>query len=156
VSERDAMPVLELRGVRAAYGRIEALHGVDVIVPPASVVALLGPNGAGKSTSLKVASGQMTPTAGCVHVLGRHVNGAKPDALARMGVCTIPEGRGIFPSLTVRENLLVAARRPRGAAGRRGRSRPSPSSSPICIRAGTSSPPRSPAVSSRCSRSAAR
>ena len=93
--------------MRAAYGRIEVLHGVDLVVPPASVVALLGPNGAGKSTSLKVASGQMTPTAGCVHVLGRHVNGAKPDALARMGVCTIPEGRGIFPSLTVRENLRM-------------------------------------------------
>ena len=107
ISGTDATPVLELRGVRAAYGRIEVLHGVDVVVPPASVVALLGPNGAGKSTSLKVASGQMTPTAGCVHVLGRHVNGAKPDALARMGVCTIPEGRGIFPSLTVRENLRM-------------------------------------------------
>ena len=76
MSESEATPVLELRGVRAAYGRIEVLHGVDVTVPPASVVALLGPNGAGKSTSLKVASGQLTPTAGCVHVLGRHVNGA--------------------------------------------------------------------------------
>ncbi len=100
-------PVLELTGIRAAYGRIEVLHGVDLTVPPASVVALLGPNGAGKTTTLKVASGQMRATSGCVHVGGRHVNGAKPDALARLGVCTIPEGRGVFPSLTVRENLRM-------------------------------------------------
>jgi branched-chain amino acid transport system ATP-binding protein len=93
--------------VRAAYGRIEVLHGVDLVVPEGSVVALLGPNGGGKTTTLKVASGQLTPTAGCVHVGGRHVNGASPDALARIGVCTIPEGRGIFPNLTVRENLRM-------------------------------------------------
>ena len=98
-------PVLELIGVRAAYGRIEVLHGVDLVVPEASVVALLGPNGAGKTTTLKVASGQLTPTAGCVHVADKHVNGAAPDALVRAGVCTIPEGRGIFPNLTVMENL---------------------------------------------------
>ena len=102
-----ATPVLELTGVRAAYGRIEVLHGVDLSVPAGSVVALLGPNGAGKTTTLNVASGQMAATAGCVHVGGRHVNGARPDAIARLGVCTIPEGRGIFPSLTVRENLRM-------------------------------------------------
>jgi branched-chain amino acid transport system ATP-binding protein len=100
-------PALELAGVRAAYGRIEVLHGVDLTVPPGSVVALLGPNGAGKTTTLKVASGQMAATAGCVHVAGRHVNGVRPDQLARLGLCTIPEGRGIFPSLTVRENLRM-------------------------------------------------
>lgn len=99
--------VLELKGVRAAYGRIEVLHGVDLVVPEGSVVALLGPNGGGKTTTLKVASGQLTPTSGCVHLAGRHVNGASPDALARLGVCTIPEGRGIFPNLTVRENLRM-------------------------------------------------
>jgi branched-chain amino acid transport system ATP-binding protein len=99
--------MLELKGVRAAYGRIEVLHGVDLVVPRGAVVALLGPNGGGKTTTLKVASGQMRPTGGCVHILGRHVNGADPDALARLGVCTIPEGRGIFPNLTVRENLRM-------------------------------------------------
>ena len=99
--------MLELKDVRAAYGRIEVLHGVDLVVPEGSVVALLGPNGGGKTTTLKVASGQMTPTTGCVHLAGRHVNGANPDALARIGVCTIPEGRGVFPNLTVRENLRM-------------------------------------------------
>jgi branched-chain amino acid transport system ATP-binding protein len=105
--EAGPPPVLELVGVRAAYGRIEVLHGVDLVVPQGAVVALLGPNGGGKTTTLKVASGQMVPTAGCLHLGGRHVNGVAPDALARIGVCTIPEGRGIFPNLTVRENLRM-------------------------------------------------
>ncbi len=100
-------PMLELVGLRASYGRIEVLHGVDLVVPRGSVVALLGPNGGGKTTTLKVASGQMPATAGCVHIGGRHINGATPDALARIGVCTIPEGRGVFPNLTVRENLRM-------------------------------------------------
>jgi len=100
-------PILELANVRAAYGKIEVLHGVDLVVPEGSVVALLGPNGGGKTTTLKVASGQMAASAGCVHLAGRHVNGATADAMARMGVCTIPEGRGIFPNLTVRENLRM-------------------------------------------------
>ena len=100
-------PVLELRDVHAAYGRIEVLHGVDIVVLENSVVVLLGPNGAGKTTTLKVASGQMRPTSGHVHIAGRHVNGASADALARAGVCAIPEGRGIFPNLTVEENLRM-------------------------------------------------
>ena len=100
-------PVLELRGIKAAYGRIEVIHGIDLVVPERSVVALLGPNGAGKTTTLKVASGQMRPSAGHVHIAGRHVNGASADELARAGVCAIPEGRGIFPNLTVEENLRM-------------------------------------------------
>jgi len=103
----DTVPMLELIGLRAAYGRIEVLHGVDLVVPKGSVVALLGPNGGGKTTTLKAASGQVAATAGCIHIGGRHVNGVAPDALARIGVCTIPEGRGVFPNLTVRENLRM-------------------------------------------------
>jgi branched-chain amino acid transport system ATP-binding protein len=100
-------PILELIDVYAAYGRITVLHGVDLIVPDGSVVALLGPNGAGKTTTIKVASGQLRPKGGCFHIAGGHVNGSSPDSLARAGVCTIPEGRGIFPNLTVRENLQM-------------------------------------------------
>jgi branched-chain amino acid transport system ATP-binding protein len=100
-------PVLELRRVHAAYGQIEVLHGIDLALTTGSVLALLGPNGAGKSTALKVASGQMVPTAGCFHVLGRHANGTKPDKLSRAGLCTLPDGRGIFPNLTVTENLRL-------------------------------------------------
>jgi branched-chain amino acid transport system ATP-binding protein len=104
-------PLLELRGVTAAYGRIQVLHGVDLVVPRGEVVALLGPNGAGKTTTLRVATGQHPVTSGCVHVAGRHVNGVRPEALARLGLCTIPEGRGVFRSLTVRENLRMASYR---------------------------------------------
>ena len=100
-------PALELRDVRASYGRIEVLHGVSITVPAGCVFALLGANGAGKSTIHKVASGRLVPTSGCVHVAGVHVNGAEPDQLARAGVCTIPEGRGVFPNLTVTENLKM-------------------------------------------------
>ena len=103
----STQPALELRDIRAAYGRIEVLHGVSLVVPPGTVFALLGPNGAGKSTTLKVASGRMVPTAGCVHVAGSHVNGAAPEKLVRAGVCSIPEGRGIFPNLTVAENIRM-------------------------------------------------
>lgn len=100
-------PALELRDVRAAYGRIEVLHGVSITVPTGSVFALLGGNGAGKSTIHKVASGRLEPTSGCVHIAGVHVNGANADEIARAGVCTIPEGRGVFPNLTVNENLKM-------------------------------------------------
>ncbi len=103
-----ATPLLELVGVRAGYGGIEVLHGVDLAVLPGEVLALLGANGAGKSTTVKVAAGLVRPTGGEVHVAGHDVTGASCNDLARIGVCTIPEGRGIFPNLTVRENLWMA------------------------------------------------
>jgi len=112
----DETPLLELRGVTAAYGRIEVLHSIDLVVPRGKVVAVLGPNGAGKTTTLLVATGQHPALKGCVHVAGRHVNGARPDALARLGLCTIPEGRGVFRNLTVRENLVMASYRGIAAA----------------------------------------
>jgi len=99
---------LALRGVRAAYGIIDVLHDVDLTLPPGHVFALLGPNGAGKSTTLRVACGLLRPTAGTVHVSGEDVTGKSADAMARGGVCLIPEGRGIFPNLTVTENLRMA------------------------------------------------
>jgi branched-chain amino acid transport system ATP-binding protein len=100
-------PALELLDVHAGYGRIEALHGVTLSVPTGTVFALLGPNGAGKTTTLAVVGGSVVPTSGCLHIAGSHVNGANPDALARAGVCRIPEGRGVFPNLTVAENLRM-------------------------------------------------
>jgi branched-chain amino acid transport system ATP-binding protein len=100
-------PALELIGLRAAYGRIEVVHGIDLIVPPQSIVAVLGPNGAGKTTTLKVIDGRHPASRGCVHIAGHHVSGAGADAIARAGVCSIPEGRGIFPNLTVAENLWL-------------------------------------------------
>ena len=99
--------LLELRGVRAAYDGINVLHGVDLVVRAGQVVAVLGPNGAGKTTTLRVAAGLHPASRGDVLVAGRRVNGASPDDLARCGLCLIPEGRGVFPNLTVQENLWM-------------------------------------------------
>jgi branched-chain amino acid transport system ATP-binding protein len=104
-------PLVELRGVRASYGAIEVLHGVDLTLRAGEVMAVLGPNGAGKTTTLKVLAGLHPPTDGEVWVAGRRVDSADPEDLARVGLCLIPEGRGIFPSLTVRENLRMATYR---------------------------------------------
>jgi len=103
--------LVELRGVRAAYGTIEVLHGVDLRVGAGEVMAVLGPNGAGKSTTLKVLAGLHPLAGGDLLVAGRRVNGALPEDLARAGLCLIPEGRGVFPGLTVRENLRMATHR---------------------------------------------
>jgi len=108
--------LLELRDVRAGYGAVEVLHGIDLVVAPGTVLAVLGPNGAGKTTLLRVASGELAPTAGDLLVGGRRLNGAAPSALARAGLCTIPEGRGVFPNLTVGENLWMATHRGVGRA----------------------------------------
>jgi branched-chain amino acid transport system ATP-binding protein len=102
-----SVPILEVVDLHAAYGRIEVLRGVDLRVPKGAVVALLGPNGAGKSTLLKVIGGQMEPTSGDLHLAGVHVQGASPEDLARLGLTTVPEGRSVFPNLTVEENLLL-------------------------------------------------
>jgi len=100
-------PSVVVRGVRASYGRIEVLHGVDLEVPAGSVFALLGPNGAGKSTLLKVLSGRMRTTAGEILVGDVPIGRTPCEKLARDGICAVPEGRGIFPNLTVRENLRI-------------------------------------------------
>ena len=107
ITPADAVPVLELRGVRAAYGNIEVLHGIDLVVRGGSVLAVLGPNGAGKTTTLKVVSGVMAPSGGSVRMEGLDVTGASAEQLSRAGVCLIPEGRGVFPNLSVRENVLM-------------------------------------------------
>lgn len=104
----NAEPILELRHVRAGYGAIEVLHDVSIAIGRGQVVALLGPNGAGKSTTIKVVSGLLRPSSGQLVIAGRDVTGASADTLCRAGICTIPEGRGIFPNLTVRENLVMA------------------------------------------------
>lgn len=96
--------------MRAAYGPIEVLHGIDLTVKTGKILAILGPNGAGKSTMLRVIAGLHPPTRGAVILAGREVTRARPDEMARRGLCLIPEGRGIFPNLTVQENLRVVTR----------------------------------------------
>jgi len=102
-------PILELIDLHAGYGRIEVLRGVDMTVPRGAVVALLGPNGAGKSTLLRVISGLLAPSSGHLHIGGEHIGRPTPAKLTKAGVCMVPEGRGVFPNLTVDENLRLAS-----------------------------------------------
>src|SRR3954468_14437037 len=106
---------ITLRGVSAGYGATQVLREVTLVVPDGAVVALLGPNGAGKTTLLRACSGLLPPTRGSVHVDGVDATRASPHALVALGVCHVPEGRAVFPSLTVAENLKLLG----GAGGDR-------------------------------------
>jgi branched-chain amino acid transport system ATP-binding protein len=98
---------LDLSGVDAAYGPVQARFSLSLPVAEGKVTAVLGPNGAGKTKSLPVAVGLLAPTNGTVSLRGSDVTGKAPRQIARSGLCLVPEGRGTFPSLTVRENLLL-------------------------------------------------
>jgi len=101
--------VLELRNVRAAYGPVVALHDISVSVPHGAIVTLLGANGAGKSTTLRVVSGLLKPAAGLVRFEDSDISGQAPDRIVRQGISHVPEGRQIFATLTVDENLRLGA-----------------------------------------------
>jgi branched-chain amino acid transport system ATP-binding protein len=105
----SSKPALEVRNLQVAYGGVHALRDVSITVPPASVVALLGPNGAGKSTTLRTISGVMRAEGGTISFFGKPIHHAPAYRIARMGIIHVPEGRGIFPSLSVRENLDMAS-----------------------------------------------
>lgn len=102
--------MFELSSVVAGYDDSVVLRGIDLKVPAGSVVALLGPNGAGKTTTLRVASGLLAPIGGRIDLEGEDLAGRTPDAFARAGICHIPEGRAIFRTMSVEENLLLQAR----------------------------------------------
>jgi branched-chain amino acid transport system ATP-binding protein len=105
----DALLVVE--SVTVGYGDTLVLRDVSLSVDEGSVVAVLGPNGAGKTTLLRAVSGLLRPKAGTIKLRGENIGGQSPDLIARRGICHIPEGRGIFPSLTVAENIVLQARR---------------------------------------------
>jgi branched-chain amino acid transport system ATP-binding protein len=100
-------PALRLAGVEAGYGKATVLRDVTLDVPAGTVVALLGPNGGGKTTLLRTAAGLITPSAGTVSIDGADQTSSAPNQRARHGLCLIPEGRGVFRSLTVRENIRL-------------------------------------------------
>jgi branched-chain amino acid transport system ATP-binding protein len=102
--------MLEARGLHTFYGSSHILHGVDFSVADGEAVALMGRNGMGKTTLIRSMLGLVRPRAGEVRLAGIPVTGSAPFRIARLGVAYIPEGRGVFPNLSVRENLLVAAR----------------------------------------------
>ena len=107
--------MLDIRGLRAGYGPVEILRGVDLAVRQGEIVALLGSNGAGKSTLNNNVSGIFRPFAGAIRFDGEDITGAPPPAIVEKGLIQVPEGRRVFPNLSVRENLeLGGYRRGRG------------------------------------------
>jgi len=116
----EKAPLMELRNVEAGYGPFRALFGVSLSVHEGSVLTLLGSNGAGKTTVARVCSGLIKPTAGKLFFDGEDVTGKRPYRLARKGIVQAPEGRSVFASLTVEENLLLPLRRTLGRSGVRG------------------------------------
>jgi len=105
-----AQLLLEARGVHAFYGQSHVLHGVDLSIAPGETVTLMGRNGMGKTTTIRTLLGLLRARSGQILVRGQDVSGWPAHRIARLGIGLVPEGRGIFPTLTVRENLVVAAR----------------------------------------------
>ena len=110
-------PILEARGLHTYYGASHILRGVDFFIRAGEAVGLMGRNGMGKTTLIRTLLGQTPPRRGEVKINGQDMTGAAPHRIAREGIGYVPEGRGIFPNLTVRENLLMAARS--GPGGKR-------------------------------------
>jgi branched-chain amino acid transport system ATP-binding protein len=108
-AEPDRAFAVQLDGVSAGYGGIDVLQDISLTVRAGEVCAVLGPNGAGKSTALKVMSGQLATTKGTASINGKTIAGVATERLVRGGLCVVPEGRGIFPNLTVTENLKMAS-----------------------------------------------
>src|SRR5262245_58526242 len=103
------MPLLELRNVSSAYGSVQALRGVSLHVEQGEIVTLLGANGAGKSTTLRTISSLIKPTSGEIWFEGKRIDTLSPEEIVRMGISHVPEGRRIFPGLTVRENIMLGS-----------------------------------------------
>ena len=101
--------LLEVKDLTVYYGAVKALEGVSFRVDEGEIVAMIGPNGAGKSTALKAVSGLVTPTVGEILFQGEKINGLRPDELVRQGLSLVPEGRRLFPTMTVLENLEMGA-----------------------------------------------
>lgn len=104
-----SVPLLQIKGLRVCYGAIEALHGIDVDVERGHIVTVLGANGAGKTTTLRTISGLIRPVAGDILFEGQSIVGLPPHRIVGMGIAHVPEGRGIFANLSVRENLTLGA-----------------------------------------------
>ena len=103
------MPLLEIRDLIVRYGEIEALRGVSLSVDEGQVVTLLGANGAGKSTTLRAISGLSKPAAGDILFDGKSIAGLRPEAIVRLGISHVPEGRRVCPGLSVKENIMLGA-----------------------------------------------
>ena len=105
--------ILDARGLHAWYGSSHVLHGIDLRIARGETLGLLGRNGMGKSTLIRTLLGHVKQRDGRIRIFGRDMSRARPHEVARAGVAYVPEGRGVFPNLSVRENLVMAARRGR-------------------------------------------
>ncbi len=103
------MPLLEVKDLRAGYGTVPALHGVSFTVEPGEIVAVLGPNGAGKSTTLSCISGLIEPWAGSIVFDGKLISKADPEQTVALGIAHVPEGRHVFPQMSVEDNLRLGS-----------------------------------------------
>ncbi len=101
--------MLRVTGLRVQWGRAEVLHGIDLAVDAGEIVGVIGPNGAGKSTALLAISGVVQPRAGSITWCGEDLGGLKPADVVRRGVIHVPQGRLVFPAMTVLENLLLGS-----------------------------------------------
>ncbi len=110
VKHASSDPILEATGIHAWYGSSHVLHGIDLSIARGETVGLLGRNGMGKSTLIRTLLGHVTQRDGRIHLFGQDLSKARPHEVARRGVAYVPEGRGVFPNLSVRENLVMAAR----------------------------------------------
>ena len=110
-------PFLEAQSLHAWYGSSHVLHGIDIHIAAGETVGLLGRNGMGKSTLIRTLLGHVTQREGRIAVDGKDMSRARPHEVARAGVAYVPEGRGVFPNLSVRENLVMAARPAAGSGG---------------------------------------
>ncbi len=115
--QRATDVILDARDIHAWYGSSHVLHGVDLQIRRGQTVGLLGRNGMGKSTLIRTLLGHVTQRDGQIHLFGHDLSRARPHEVARHGVAYVPEGRGVFPNLSVRENLVMAAKPP-GPGGR--------------------------------------
>jgi branched-chain amino acid transport system ATP-binding protein len=105
----EDIALLQINDLHTYYGSIRALRGVSISVQPGQIVTLIGANGAGKTTLLRTTSGLVSPAEGSITFEGRRIDGLSPHRIVRMGICQVPEGRGLFPDLTVWENLRMGA-----------------------------------------------
>jgi len=108
---------LKITGLDVAYGPVQVVHGLDLEVAPGETVALVGPNGAGKTTTLSAIMGLVPARAGTIELGGRRLNGRSPESIARSGLALVPEGRHLFPAMSVDENLRLGLTARRSSEG---------------------------------------
>ena len=149
--------MLEVKDLEVAYGKIKAVKGISFDVNEGEVVTLIGTNGAGKTTTLRTISGLLRPTVGSITFKGQDITTVAAHDIVQLGLAHSPEGRRIFPRLTVEENLLPRRVRPQGQGAINTDLEAAFDAVPHPRRSGARSPPaRSPVASSRCSRWAGR